>query len=366
MKKEIGSNFWIRTEDLVQNKINITPSYFKMDSEDFALLSSGRLCISFVIEDIINNNTDFEKKVLLPSFTCQSVIEPFDNYGFKIYYYDIYGDMKINENEFLSCLVRNNIKIVLIHQYFGFETVSNMLIERVKNYGAIIIEDCTQSLFSYSTRKKVDYYVSSLRKWTGVLDGGLCVKLKGLFDKSKIVESNETLEKIKLDAEIKKNNYINGNDFTDKTTFLKLFEDAERILDNQKKFHLISQLSINIQINVDVNALIQKRRQNYLYVLERLNAIKKDDIIFNFLDESNVPLYFPLFVNNRKNFQAYLRDINIYAPIIWPKSNYINECSKEVDFIYDRIICLPIDQRYDIDDMNRMCNAIEQFYKSNY
>ncbi len=81
------------------------------------------------------------------------------------------------------------------------------------------------------------------------------------------------------------------------------------------------------------------------------------------LPDGVVPLYYPLFSEDRNSLQAMLRDEQIYAPIIWPFPDRMPSICKEAQTLYEHMICLPLDQRYDEDDMMRIVNCIRDSLK---
>ena len=78
------------------------------------------------------------------------------------------------------------------------------------------------------------------------------------------------------------------------------------------------------------------------------------------LDDQSVPLYMALVIKNRGKLQAVLRKEDIYAPIVWPKADIVPSVCETVQEIYDTILCIPIDQRYEIEDMERILISIEK------
>ena len=82
--------------------------------------------------------------------------------------------------------------------------------------------------------------------------------------------------------------------------------------------------------------------------------------VFEELPENVVPLYFPILCMNRKEIQSTLVQNSIYAPIVWPKDEKCPKISIDSDYIYDHILCNPIDQRYSIDDMERIADVLNR------
>ena len=77
-----------------------------------------------------------------------------------------------------------------------------------------------------------------------------------------------------------------------------------------------------------------------------------------------VPLYLPVFAADsqiRMELQAFLAERDIYCPIIWRKPLRMGSISPETEEIYSRILCFPIDQRYDQEDMDRIDMALSEW-----
>ena len=63
-------------------------------------------------------------------------------------------------------------------------------------------------------------------------------------------------------------------------------------------------------------------------------------------------------MDERKNLQALLADNDVYAPVVWPKAECCPPVSEIAESIYRHILCIPIDQRYDVDDMERIISIL--------
>jgi hypothetical protein len=114
--KEIGSNFWLNRCDELKTK-EISLDFLQLNIRDVAFLSTGRSAISFVLEYI---ELPVHKKVaLLPPFTCHTVIEPFINAGYKVFYYRIDKNLTCSRQYFLEDIEKYQPSVVLVHGYFG-------------------------------------------------------------------------------------------------------------------------------------------------------------------------------------------------------------------------------------------------------
>ena len=355
MLKEIGSNFWLTP--IKKEKTRINTSIFNTDFDDIVLMSSGRNAISQVLQDITIN----KMIALLPSFTCESVIEPFIKFGFKVYFYQIDKTATIDCDSFKESCLKWQPSVVLIHSYYGFDTSSSIkeFLDEIKKQGTVIIEDITQTLYSNFLRLPSDYIIGSFRKWAGIPDGGFALKRIGSFI-THPNKNDEATTRAKIDAMQCKYDYMVLNK-GDKETFLKKYADAEELLEEQNDLYKMSMLSILEQANLDIPFLKANRRNNFDCLLKKINNPNITPL-FNNLPTNVTPLYFPVFCSKKRTtFQKFLRDNNIYAPIVWPQSKYVSNASKDVVFLYENLLCIPCDQRYTIEEMEYVSRIINEW-----
>lgn len=165
---EIGSEFWKFDSDL-----NCNNKEFWNFGTDTRFTLSGRTAIYYILENILKNKKI--KKAYVPSYSCSSMIQPFNDLGIEVVYYDVYYNEELKYNiEF-----RKDIDIFFAMNYFGYsETNMNSYIEKFKSIGKIVIEDITHSIFSIKKFSSYsDYLVGSLRKWLPIAsrrNGSMC------------------------------------------------------------------------------------------------------------------------------------------------------------------------------------------------
>lgn len=358
MLREIGSNFWFSPEETKGSSILPSPSTFGCEGSDYVWMSTGRSATRLVLETIIERNPTLTRKALIPSFTCHTVIEPFIEFGFEVIPLPINEELKTSPNEIISLQRQTNASVVLAHHYFGFITTPHLMgvIEELNNQGVILIEDRTQCLYSSFPLSSADYYVGSIRKWCGVPDGGFAVCREGTF-RNKPTQTDELMVSIKKEASELKYRFIyNGEG--EKSVYKKMYSEAEALLDSQDQFYSIGKLSCIIQAGLDIDELKTKRRKNFSRLMVGIKDIHKIKPVFDSLPEGVTPLYFPVLLEDRKSFQSQLAENDVYAPVVWPKAECCPPVSKEADYIYKHILCIPIDQRYGIDDMEHIISVI--------
>lgn len=360
MHSEIGSNFWLNPNEVLVDRQLGTPEQFNCKGEDYVWLSTGRSAIQYVINTIEERKPGIKRVAVLPSFTCDTVFEPFLKSGYEVYYYPIEKDLTTTSDAILEAVFKHDASIVLFHRYFGFDTLDGQvdrMCQVLRNVGKFSIEDCTQCLYSNIHRADSDFTTGSIRKWTGTPDGGFAVTREGFFS-NKPQYSDISLEEAKVKASFTKYRYLfEGKG--DKADMLALYRSAEDILDNQEKIYAISQMSSKVQVNLNRDELIRKRRENFTYLSNNLKGLVEP--VFT-LGQWNVPLYFPILVKERTSLQKHLVQNAIYAPVVWPKDETQPQQCESAENAYEHLLCIPIDQRYDVDDMNRIVEVINGFY----
>lgn len=359
MLTEIGSNFWINPNDGKRGCTLGTPYLlFGYKGNDYVWMSTGRSATRLVLQTIEERNPDVRKVALIPPFTCYTVIDPFIDFGYEIHTLPLSLDLKTTLEEILQSIDKIGAGVLLVHRYYGFDTLPgfNEIVELLRNKGVIVIEDSTQCLYSGFELSDADYYVGSIRKWCGVPDGGFAICRNGIFEHKPSCSDEKMVEAKRVASELKYQFLFEGKG--DKPTFKAKYREAEELLDNQTWYYSIGELSARIQAELDVEMLKQKRRENYNVLLKGLQNVAGLSILFQILPDEVTPLYFPILVGDRVQWQDLLADNDIYAPVVWPKADHCPEIDVHSQEVYNKILCIPIDQRYGTDDMERIVNVI--------
>ena len=342
MLSEIGSDFW-------QCSFNLPNREKKLwwESEDYyrVFFKSGRNAIKALAHLLKREGT----RVLLPAYTCETVILPFLAEGFEIGYYGIKTDMSINIESLLSLIKSFEPNAILFHSYFGFDTLSvdSNVIKDIHGKGITIIEDITQSVFSNHFLECADYYVSSLRKFLAIPDGGVLFSKKK-FNVTGVVSPDRTLISTAVEAFDQKKEYITvSQDELLKESFRERYVRLNQLIADNEFLRYINPESLQIFQSCDIDDISSKRCENY----RRLKSViyETDSITSAIPDQLNgaVPLYFPIYVDgNRKQLQEYLAQNKVYCPVIWPRPSQVSCESEAVDYMYSHMLCIPIDQRY--------------------
>ena len=332
--REIGSEFW---EIPLGRKRN---TLFPLSTQWFV---SGRSALRTIIKELKPSGS-----VALPSWCCESMIKPFVDAGFEINFYSYMSNRAYAKDIISAC------DAVLIMDYFGYTNNEEFDLSFFKG---TVIRDVTHSVFS-NTYTDADYYFGSMRKWCGFWTGGYAWADDNhtLFAGQVSAESQKYISLREKAMSIKKK-YLVSQASDLKQCFLTLFADAENILDHIDIAPAAERdvLAANL---IDVDFIMTKRSAN----AKILRDAFKDCIIFSVMKENDCPMFVPIRVQGGKQaeLQRFLIQKGIFCPIHWPISAY--HCFREQErSIYDNELSLVCDQRYDLEDMNRIIKTIQLF-----
>jgi dTDP-4-amino-4,6-dideoxygalactose transaminase len=359
MLKEIGSEYWLSELSEANSGVQL-PLWLEKWS-NLTLTSSGRGAITLAIESI--SEELISKTALLPAYCCHTMIDPFLQAGFEVFFYDIKKENLEPDIESIERYSDKNIGVVLHMGFYGFETNKCLYakLKEFKNTGTKIIEDVTHTLFSDFRRNEIsDFYVSSIRKWMGIPSGGFC---SSKADNYVCLKSDDEFSSIRIGALKKKSEFIKTGDENFKPLFLDLFRSAEAVLDKKPEPYSIDQLSLAILNRADVKNLMFRRRENYSYLSQFLTKNTKLQLVFQKLPENVCPLFLPVYVEDcRDEFKNKLIESKIYAPIHWPRPAQVDySIFAGANNILENIISIPIDQRYSLAEMDRIAYIIRDY-----
>ena len=329
------------------------------------LFRCARDILKFIAKTKKNSTSN---RILMPIFCCDSMVKPFKMYGYEVIYYPLLTDYSIDTN-FINNTIKPN-DIILIENYLSLKKSSlssfeNSFFKELKSRlsSIIIIKDYTHSLNEvlYNDKSSEDFSIFSVRKWASFPDGGI------LWSKYKIDINYDVYDSNYFDLKKKamdlKSEYLETHNPNTKIEFLKLFKEADSVIEDSYSIMEISDYSKKLLYNLNFEKILKTRLENIKYLDENVVTIKK---LLN--KETCSGLYFPIYITgNQKDFQKYLAQNNIYCPIIWPLENgYENFSSFSTDII-SHMLSVPCDQRYSKKDLDYIIKYLnkgaEQFIK---
>lgn len=301
---------------------------------------------------------DSSKKVLIPAYTCQTVLEPFLQQGWEIDYYNVNNRLRIDIEDIKAKTAVFKPSLCIAHPYYGADLNREELdaLAEIKRCGCILIEDLTQCVFSTQRNTIFDYFVGSYRKWFPIPDGAFLI---GDVDGVNEMPENEIFVQTMSDAMYLRGTFHQSGDNNIKEISRRLGNIAISHISGEIVPHSMSNFSISLLSEMDIEELKRKRWDNYLYLYEHLQTNRTCIFIDRNPDELTcAPLFFPVYVKDRSTFQMKLAQQEIYAPILWPVHTDKVLINENIRQIFEEIIMLPIDQRYERSDMERMVAVI--------
>lgn len=288
--------------------------------KDAIRLSTGRNCLEYILL------ARGYKKIYVPYYTCEAVMEPINKLGvpYEYYHVDFHFDI-------IDHLTLKADEALLYTNYFGLK---QRYVEQLESqFGTHLIVDNTQAFYAKPLPGIDTFY--TCRKFFGVADGAYLYTDKLLHEEFEQDESyNRMLHLVKrIDQSAEKG-------FVD-------FRKVEDELDNQP-IRTMSKLTLRIMQSIDYEATAKKRRDNFLTLHKTLG--NKNNLEMQ-LDEDAVPMVYPFISKNDRIMRKELIDKKVFVAKYWPNVDNLTNYESEYE-LANRIIPLPCDQRYGKKEMN--------------
>lgn len=354
MIREIGSIFSLDYTFYKESDLSVSP-----------METDGRYNYSLCREalyDIASAYDATSKRVMIPAYTCGTVITPFTEQGWKCLYYPVDRRLRIPVKNVLVLAENFRPDIFIVHPYCGMDLDADELefIEVMRKRGCRIVVDITQCIFSSQYDTVADYVVGSYRKWLPMPDGAFLYFAHG--DRLEVHNYSENKEFVNFQKEAMylRHCYFRTGDVELKKISIHLNKWVSGSVEKNTYPHKMSDLSYTVYLDADMEKNQASRIKNYRFLYEHLSGnMIVSPVCCDIKDVTTAPLYFPLYSSNREYLQRKLAEDGIYAPVLWPLHDKALLINDDIEHIYSRILMLPIDQRYGLDDMSFIVNKIE-------
>ncbi len=330
--------------------------------------ASGREAIELALISLEREKPDLSKRCLMPAYMCDSVFLPFLNRGWELIFYTVDRGLLSYGEELFRLVLETDPGLILIHPYYGTDTCKEMRVplKALRRSGIYVMEDVTQSYYLEGAGKDVDFVVGSLRKWYAIPDGGFVVSDFPLAED--VLEEGEEQANERLSVLTEKWVYLHDNTHSEETkrqekkaAYREKNYALEEALDHYRGVRRMSCITRAMLSEIDEAAAAKKREENYQYLYEKIDGLRRLRPILQ-RQGGEAPLYFPIYAREREELQSFLRDHDIYAPVLWPLGEKNrNAFMGDEDYIHRHMLALPIDQRYGIDEMERIGEVLTKF-----
>lgn len=305
--------------------------YFELDKysmpmlhEGAIALNCGRNTLAYLIE------AKGIEKIKVPKFLCDTVREVCEKEKISISFYNITRDFLPEE---LTLEADEWLYLVNFYGQLDNDTIRGY----VEKYERVIV-DHAQAYFQMPLKNVDTLY--TCRKFFGVADGGI------LYTDTKLdreIPQDESFDRMK---------FVLGRFERSASEFY-----AEAASNNDffadEPIKLMSKLTENLLHGIDYEAVKQKRTRNFEILHEafgKINPLK--------LTVPQGAFMYPLYLEKGGEIRRKLQAKKIFIPTLWPDVfEHCDESELEYDYAKN-ILPIPVDQRYDEEDMKYIIKAV--------
>ena len=289
-------------------------------------LNLARNCLEYILR------VRKYKKIYIPYFTCEVLLEPLRRVGIDVEFYSInkffdpIREYRLEENE-----------AFLYTNYWGLKSSTIMNLKNI--YGRRLIVDNSQAFYAQPVEGIDTFY--SARKFFGVPDGAYLyidetLKMDIGCDIS-INRMSHLLKRIDLGVEQGYEDFKNNEEFIDQP-ILKM-----------------SLLTETLMKSIDYKYIANVRKRNFEYLSSKLGS--KNEYSFT-IGTNEIPMVYPFLSKEGESLKEMLISKHIFVATYWP--NVLEWCNpKSMEFFLTKnVLALPIDQRLEISDLDRIINIL--------
>lgn len=307
------------------------------------LFASGRSALSAILDALPIHKWG---GVILPDYLCSSITQVLIDKKIRHSFYKINENLQPDECDLFEKI--KEPKIVLLIAYFGIVHIKEIA-KKIKEYSpeSVVIVDDVQNFYGTEYKSFADYRFTSYRKWFAVPDGA------NVYSKSENIipaTKKNIFAQYKFAGNLLKNYCSWVND----ELCLELLNKGEATLDSEYDV-ACSDITRSLIKNIPFDEISKKRKENATYLHKRLLDL---DVKHLYTEES-VPLFVPIFLENRTELRRNMFARNIFTPVHWSyESEILNGNNKNI--LYDTELSLICDQRYSLEDMEKQIEVLKK------
>jgi hypothetical protein len=291
-------------------------------------LANGRSCFHLFLK------TYKPKKVCLPFYTCNTLLEPLSvtKTPFEFYKIDTnlepLFDKELKKGEYLLAI-----------NYLGIKNKTMLSLE--KKYGSKLIIDNTQDFYNKEYKQAMSF--NSCRKFFGVPDGGY------IYLKKKITQKFPQNNHFIVDHLVSR--------FLGKTAvYYRQFKQNES--EQTNKVMCMSTLTESLLQQTDYSFIKKQRIENFKYLHRYLSKYNQFNVDIGTI---GVPYAYP-FMPQKHIDRTRFYNKRIFISTLWEDVlNRKDKNFKTEKNLSHNLLPLPIDQRYDAKEMQILINTLKPY-----
>ncbi|MCL5676599.1 MAG: hypothetical protein M1602_01735 [Firmicutes bacterium] len=292
-------------------------------------------------------------EALLPAYLCDTLLGPFYQHGLQVRYYDVGPDLSINLED-LSRRLGQQTRVLLFIHYFGFPQPEPVL-RFLAGLRPVLIEDLTHAVWTEwpvtpasptgesrteGSPPRIapgaigDYVVASYRKFGEPFDGGFLRTQdeggrgsEGMRPPALATWASPAhcLSALAWSLERSLDSTQSPAGVGDRATHLarSLWRSAEAHYDRDRAARAMSPGSRRLLEQLDVAALMTRRRQAYGHALRQVQGCPHGEPLWPELPEGVCPLVLPMrahTADERGPLRAWLARRGLSSVLLWPRA----------------------------------------------
>lgn len=294
------------------------------------LVNTGRNALEYILRSLPD-----VRKIWLPYYTCGVVLEPLKKLGLKYEFYHIGKNFELEEEPQLA-----EGEYIIANNYYGIKDAYVKVL--AEKYGDKLIVDCAQAFFADPVPGVKTFY--SCRKYVGVADGGAAYGI-----------APSALEQLAEDDSALHNSHL----------FIRKEEGAEAgfqdYRENEKKLDWrpvmrMSSFTQDVLNHIDYDSVISRRRANFAFLKDALGSMS--GLEMPDMSTFVCPMVYPFVCREDRDLRTELIQSRVYVARYWPD---VLECPgfETETWLAEKVIPLPIDQRYGEEEMEKIVKIIK-------
>ncbi|WP_026507055.1 hypothetical protein [Butyrivibrio sp. MC2013] len=302
--------------------------YHDYSSDQKQYYNSGKTAVYYCIQQL------GIKRLFLPRFFCPSTKAYIERSGVQVSYYHVRKDLTIE----LPVSEIGDEDAALIVNYYG---LCRRNIDEYKDSGMKLIIDNCQAFYEEPVFKDNVLNFYAYKKFFGVPDGAFVLGWK--------LEAYDLPCHPGLDIA----DYLIGSRTSGTGPWYQRKKEVDEIIASDRLS--ASALTRQLVKAIDYERIRDARRNNYRILDE---AFGNDNLLKLTMDDKAVPYLYPL--NIGKDIKKELVSKGVFVPTLWEDT--LDKAYEGTDeyFLSKYTLNLPVDQRYDEEDMHSIISIIRE------
>jgi len=273
------------------------------------------------------------KKVYLPYYTCDVMLEPIRKLNIDCQFYNI-------DRQFRPIFDFSNIENNDVFVYTNYFGLCDNITKEVSLLCKNLIVDNSQAFYSMPLPQVDTFY--SARKFFGVPDGAYLYT-------DKLLHNN-----FETDFSYQRFQHLLGRIDVGAEDFYSEFKKNDEALINQP-IKLMSKLTQHLLSGINYEAIAKIRIDNFQYLHSKL---KKSNNLNIELINKNVPTVYPYLTINGIELKRKLIKNKVFVVTYWPNESICYDHNTIEFNLLNDLLPLPIDQRYNEEVLKKIIELI--------